>query len=138
VPNTLVTDTSVLYAALDPSDAAHEASFSLLESGAAVTVTAPVIAETDWLARTRGRRRATELLLESVVDGSVLVVDLDGDDYRRIRTLVERHADLPLDLVDASVVAIAERLEQHTIATLDRRHFSIVKPFHVDSFTIVP
>ena len=41
-------------------------------------------------------------------------------------------------LVDASVVAIAERLEQDTIATLDRRHFSVVRPLHVDAFTLVP
>ena len=44
----------------------------------------------------------------------------------------------PSSLVEASVIAIAERLEQDTIATLDRRHFSVVRPLHVDAFTLVP
>jgi len=43
-----------------------------------------------------------------------------------------------LGFVDASVVAIAERLQLHTIATTDRRDFGIVRPAHVGRFTLVP
>ena len=77
-------------------------------------------------------------LLDSVIDESVLVVQPDIEDYARMRDLIDTYADLPLDIVDASVVAIAERLEQDTIATLDRRHFSVVRPSHVPAFTLVP
>lgn len=138
MPSTLVTDTGVLYAALEPEDGAHIASFSLFASGVAVTVPAPVVFELDWLSRTRGRPRTTELLLESVLDGSLLVVDMDGTDYGRALALVRQYSDLRLDLVDASVVAIAERLGATTIATLDRRHFSFVRPAHCETFTLVP
>jgi len=55
-----------------------------------------------------------------------------------VRQLVRGYADLGLGLVDASVIAIAERLEQDTIATLDRRHFSVVQPAHMPAFTLVP
>jgi predicted nucleic acid-binding protein len=134
----LVADTGVVYAALDRTDADHDACTSLLGSGAAVTIPAPVVFEVDWLARTRGFPRAIDLLLTSIVDESVLVVDLDQEDYLRVRDLVRRYADLPLDTVDASVVAVAERLEQDTIATLDRRHFSGVRPSHTTAFTLVP
>lgn len=138
MPSTLVTDTGVIYAALEPEDGAHTACFSLLASGVAVAVPAPVVFEVDWLSRTRGRPRPSELLLESVLDGSLLVVDMDATDYSRALALVRQYSDLPLDLVDASVVAIAERLEETTIATLDHRHFSVVRPVHCEAFTLVP
>lgn len=46
--------------------------------------------------------------------------------------------DLPLGFVDASVVAVAERLGERQVATLDRRHFSVVRPRHVKAFRLVP
>jgi predicted nucleic acid-binding protein len=52
--------------------------------------------------------------------------------------LVRKYADLPLGAVDASVVAIAERLGVREIATLDRRHFSVARPRHAEVFSIVP
>ena len=59
-------------------------------------------------------------------------------DWLRIAQLVEQYRDLPLGTVDASVVAAAERLGVSTIATLDRRHFSVVRPKHVESFELLP
>ena len=90
------------------------------------------------LARSRRTPAGQDELLRSVVDGSVVVVDLEWIDYVRARHLVAQYADIGLSFVDASVVAIAERLDEHTIATLDRRHFSVVKPLHCESFTLVP
>lgn len=52
--------------------------------------------------------------------------------------LVAQDADLPLGTTDASVVAIAERLVVTEIATLGRRHFSVVRPRHVSAFTLLP
>jgi predicted nucleic acid-binding protein len=52
--------------------------------------------------------------------------------------LIETYADLRLGTVDASVIATAERLGTTTIATLDRRHFTVVRPSHVDAFQLVP
>ena len=135
---TLVVDTSVVYGALDRSDPAHAACASTLSSGATVVLPAPVLVEVDWLARSRGRTGAIPVLLAGVLDGSVLVSNLDAEDYARVAALLAQYDDLPLSLVDASVVAIAERLEQDTIATLDHRHFSVVRPLHIDAFTLVP
>jgi uncharacterized protein len=59
-------------------------------------------------------------------------------DWLRIAELVARYRDLPLGTVDASVVTTAERLGVTEIATVDRRHFTVVRPEHVDSFTLVP
>jgi uncharacterized protein len=52
--------------------------------------------------------------------------------------LVESYLDLPLGIVDAAVVAIAERLALTEIATLDHRHFSVVRPRHVPAFSLLP
>lgn len=135
---TLVCDAGVVFAALDRSDREHGRCSELLSSSRSATIPAPVIVEVDWLARSRGVPHATDRLLASVDDRSIVVVDLDEEDYRRVRQLVCRYADLPLDLVDAAVVAIAERLEQTTVATLDHRHFAVVRPVHIAAFELVP
>lgn len=54
------------------------------------------------------------------------------------RELVLRYQDLPLGTVDASVVAVAERLGVREVMTLDRRHFSVVRPLHVPAFALLP
>lgn len=52
--------------------------------------------------------------------------------------LVVTYGDLPLGTTDASVVAVAERLKITDVATLDRRHFAVVRPNHVDALTLLP
>jgi predicted nucleic acid-binding protein len=59
-------------------------------------------------------------------------------DWLRIAELVAAYRDLPLGTVDASIVAASERLGTRTIATLDRRHFSLVRPAHLPGFDLVP
>lgn len=136
---TLVCDTSVVYAALDKEDSAHrQCARALRETREAIVLPSPVVVETDWLSMARGKSGALDALLGSIEDGTVLVAQLDLEDYSRIRALMTRYSDLPLDLVDASVVAVAERLEETTIATLDHRHFSVVRPLHAEAFTLVP
>jgi len=49
-----------------------------------------------------------------------------------------RYRDLPLGTVDASVVGAGERLELSQLATLDRRHFTVVRPAHIDAFELLP
>jgi len=51
---------------------------------------------------------------------------------------MERYNDLPLGMVDASVIALTERLGADTVATLDHRHFEVVRPRHVQRLHLVP
>jgi hypothetical protein len=60
------------------------------------------------------------------------------DDWVRATELLSTYRDLRLGTVDATVVAAAERLNLTTIATLDRRHFSVIRPLHTDAFELVP
>jgi hypothetical protein len=57
---------------------------------------------------------------------------------KRPPELVETDADLGLGTVDASVIAAAGQLGATIIATLDRRHFSVVRPSHVFAFELAP
>lgn len=42
--------------------------------------------------------------------------------------LIETYASLPLGGVDAAVIAVAERLDVATVATLNQRDFAVVRP----------
>lgn len=136
--STLVTDTSVLFAALVADDRDHESCKELLGSGRALVLPASVVTETCLLAQSTGNHGAAHALLESVVDGSVEVVELMRPDYARAGHLLRTYEDLGLSFVDAAVVTTAERLGEDTIATLDRRHFSAIRPSHIQAFTLVP
>jgi predicted nucleic acid-binding protein len=135
----LIVDTGVLLAAADVNDPDHATCAALLlgEPGDLVT-TALVIAETAYLIGRQLGASAEAAFFVSVAERSVVVDELTADDLRRIAALVADYVDLPLGGTDASVVALAERHNATVIATLDRRHFSVVRPSHVAAFEIVP
>jgi len=62
---------------------------------------------------------------------------IEGD-LRRCRELQAQYEDLALGVVDASIVALAERLGEERIATLDHRHFSVVRPAHTEALALLP
>jgi predicted nucleic acid-binding protein len=66
------------------------------------------------------------------------VAELQGTDIGRMAGLAETYIDLPPGIVDAAVAAIAERLGLTGIATLDHRHFTVIRPRHVQAFTLLP
>ncbi len=135
----LICDTGPLYAAIDRSDRQHAACARLLrEIDEPVLVPAPVVVELDWLGASRRSTEILDVFLKSMEDESVAVEALDRDDYIRVRELCQQYADLPLGFVDAAVIAVAERLSEPKIATLDRRHFTVVRPRHVPAFALLP
>lgn len=135
----LIVDTGPLLAATDTADPDHLRCLQLLEShpGPLVT-TALVIAETGWLTRRQLDTAAEALLYRSIAAGQITVEHLAEPDWSRMSELIDRYSDIGLDAADASVIAIAERLNQSTIATLDHRDFRIVRPAHIDTFELIP
>ena len=135
----LVVDTGPLVAAADRRDPAHDACGQLLEShqGPLVT-TALVLAEAGWLIDRQLGPAAEATLYRAVATGEIEVHELSASDWTRIAELVDRYADLGLGGVDASLIAIAERLNVVEIATLDHRHFTVVRPLHVDALRLLP
>lgn len=71
-------------------------------------------------------------------DRSLDIELLTAGDWDRTSELIVRYADLDLGVTDASLIAVAERLDATRIATLDRRHFHAVRPSHIDAFELLP
>ncbi|SEU39740.1 hypothetical protein SAMN05421811_11773 [Nonomuraea wenchangensis] len=81
--------------------------------------------------------KAEPAFLRSFGSG-VTLVDLTEQDVDRMSDLVELYASLSLGAVDASVIAVAERLNVSEVATLDRRHFTVVRPNHTSALLLLP
>ena len=132
-------DTGIVYALLDRSDAWHERARVGWERRAdAIAVPAPVIVEVCQLLAYRIGPHAEREFLTSVARGDFPAQPLDAEDYVRAGELVGIYADLPLGFVDAAVVALAERLDVETVLTTDRRHFSVVRPRHMERLRLEP
>lgn len=97
-----------------------------------------VITEVVYLIGSRLGTDAEVRFLGDLAAGEFTIEPVLAGDWLRIAELVSRYRDLPLGSVDASAVAAAERLDITEIATFDRRHFSIVRPAHTDSFELLP
>lgn len=97
-----------------------------------------VITEVAYLIGSRLGADAEVRFLGDLAAGAFAVEPVDPSDWLRIAELVGRYRDLPLGTVDASVVAVGERLGITEVATVDRRHFSVVRPRHVGGFTLLP
>ena len=65
------------------------------------------------------------------------VENLTTDDLRRTSNLLEQNSGANIGLVDATVVAVAERLKIRRILTTDRRHFSLIHPRHCSHFELL-
>jgi predicted nucleic acid-binding protein len=97
-----------------------------------------VITEVAYLIGSRLGADAEVRFLGDLAAGAFAVEPVDPSDWLRIAELVGRYRDLPLGTVDASVVAVGERLGITEVATVDRRHFSVVRPRRVGGFTLLP
>ncbi len=135
----LVVDAGPLVAAAASRDRNHERCVSLL-SGARrpLVVPALVVTEVAYFLGDRIGPRAEQAFARSLRDGELLVEPVERQDWRRIDELLRDYADLPIGIVDASVVAACERLGATTLATLDRRHFRVVRPLHCPALTLLP
>ncbi|MBC7869306.1 MAG: PIN domain-containing protein [Chitinophagaceae bacterium] len=85
-----------------------------------------------------GGNRATTTFLKRLPETKYMLECLLPEDLSRITELLEKYSDTRLDFVDASVAAVAERLNITTVLTLDRRDFSLIRPKHVDYFAVPP
>lgn len=129
----------MILAAADDADPDHRRCQTVLERHPGpLSTTALVVAEAGWLIARQLGANAEADFYRSVAAGDLTVEDLGASDWDRIAALVDTYADLDLGGVDASLVALAERENISEIATLDRRHFSVVRPRHVDAFELVP
>ncbi|MHB8694500.1 MAG: type II toxin-antitoxin system VapC family toxin [Solirubrobacteraceae bacterium] len=128
-----------MYAYVDGDDEHHASSLELLETHPGpLIVPTLVLTDVAYLLSTRLGWQPEVRLLGDIAAGNFALEPVHPDDLLRIAELVAQYRDLPLGTVDASVIAAAERLRVTEIATVDRRHFSVVRPAHIDAFHLLP
>lgn len=135
----LVLDTGPILALLDRNDRNHARCVDMVEEVAEpLVVPAAVLVEVDYWLRRRLTLDVWRLFLEDIADGAYHLECPVEAELIRAAELEVRYADLQLGYVDASVIALCERLGEPKVATLDRRDFSVVVPSHVPSLLLLP
>lgn len=135
----LIFDTGPLYASFDRRDASHAACRRLIETAdEPLVIPAPVLVEVDYWIHTRLHVGVLLAFLDDLIAGAYRVEELQPQDYQRIRELCDRYADADIGFVDAAVLAVVERLNEPKLATLDHRHFSTMRPRHVEALKLLP
>ncbi len=133
----LLVDTGALYALADADDAWHRRMRDFL-AGERLTLLTPstVIPEAAYLIRSRLGPRVEKMFVESLVAGEITVENLTLPDLARCAQLLGEYDFL--GLVDAPLVAVAERLKLKALVTTDRRDFRRVRPKHISAFDLLP
>jgi uncharacterized protein len=133
----LIVDTGPLVALLDATDPDHERCAALLRDiNEPRLVPVCVLVEVECLLRPWPQALAA--LLADFDAGAFELLDLPTRWLLRSGELIERYRDLPLGLVDATVIAAAEMLDETKVATLDHRHFTVVRPGHTAALELLP
>lgn len=132
-----VVDTAPLVAAAVSDEPLHDQCVDVLSRGDLhFVIPAMVVAEATFMIAAQLGPAGEAEFLRALDDWEVEAPR--PEDWSRIAGLVEQYADLGLGGTDASVIATAERLDATVIATLDRRHFPVVRPRHIDAFELLP
>jgi predicted nucleic acid-binding protein len=133
----IITDAGPLVALIDARDAAHASCRKALQQISAPLVTTwPAFTEAMYLLGSGGWQ-AQQALWDRADDASLVIAE-DGDvDLRRARRLMEQYQDLPMDLADATLVALAERMDTRRVFTLDS-DFRVYRYKGRHPFDIVP
>ncbi len=135
----VIVDTSVLYALVDGADDAHAAARAALEhEPEAIVVPQATLPEAGYLIGSRLGARPEADFIRRLAASDWRVEPLTDADLGRTVELMDRYADARLGFVDASIAAMAERLGVTRLYTLDRRHFGVVRPGHVEAFQVRP
>lgn len=135
----LVLDTGPLFAYLDAADHWHSRCRTLIDGTTErLVVPSPVLVEVDYWINERLHQGVLLRFLDDVMSDSFSIVDLVPSDYVRVRQLCDIYADSNIGFVDAAVMAVVERLNEPKLATLDQRHFRMIRPRHMDSLILLP
>src|SRR4030067_3130981 len=135
----LLVDTGILYALADIDDAWHESVKEFLQTITdTLVVPVTVVPEVCYLLNTHLGQESERKLIASIIHGEIRIEGLTNDDFRRSFQLLETYSDMNIGFVDASLVAMAERLKIHRLLTTDNKHFSIIRPRHSPAFELLP
>ena len=135
----IIADTSGLVAFFSESGPQHDAVVEWIDTNDPVMVVSPyVVAEVDYLVATRRGVEAELAVLAELSGGAYELAAMDAEDVAEAARVVRRYSDLGIGIADASLAVLARRFRTRTVLTLDRKHFSVIRPLDGGLFTIVP
>jgi uncharacterized protein len=133
----LIADTSGVIALLDRDDLHHQAAVEAIRKQK-IYIPITILPEVDYLATKYLGERVARTFLEDINQENFALLPFDLIDLKKVIPIMTRYRDLPLGLVDASLLVLAERYSLDKILTLDRRHFNLIQSDRVTYFTILP
>ena len=135
----IVADTGPLYALADADDQYHESVKTFLaRNRETIIVPGPVVVEVCYLILEHLGATAEIAFLQSLANRELLLEQPTARDLERCIQILRQYHDSQFGMVDATVMAMAERMRIGTVLTLDHRHYSTYRPNHIDAFTLVP
>lgn len=133
-----VADTGFVLAAVNHADKHHAACARTYQAMRRIHLPQSVLTEAAYMImRDAGVPVAVRFLM-NLHTTKYRLLALELADIRRAASLLDHYANIELDFVDASVVAVAERLNLIHILTIDKRDFNIIRPLHAEFFTLLP
>jgi predicted nucleic acid-binding protein len=133
----ILVDAGPLVALVDADDRYHGVCAKALAAIEEPLATVwPALTEAMYLLR--DLPRGQDAIWEMAERGAVEILPLGPADVTRMRTLMRKYADLPMDAADAALVAVAEREGTRTVFTIDRTDFSVYRLHGRSRFTIIP
>ncbi|MGZ8514355.1 MAG: PIN domain-containing protein [Candidatus Limnocylindrales bacterium] len=135
----ILLDASIVLAAADRADLNHTAALAWFgRADEPLLLGALTLAELDVLLQRELGVAATVAIVRSIAGGAIRLVAPTEADLRRAVELLEAAAEHRPRLADALLVAAAERLGVHRVATFDRRPIAVIRPRHVRAFDLEP
>ena len=135
----ILTDAGPLVALVDQGEPDHDACVACLpDLSGPMATTWPAFTEAMYLLGEAGGWRAQGMLWSVLQQGDLEIAGQSSDDYERMRLLMQKYRDLPMDLADASLVRLAEERRARDIFTLDERDFRIYRIHGRQSFRLWP
>ena len=133
--DTVIMDTGIIYALSDKQDAWHKRSVDFVRGfDGKLIIPSSVIPEACYLLNRYLGQSAEKKFISSLAKREITIEHFNISDLTRCIELLGDYECLNIGFVDASLIDISERLKISKILTTDRRHFSIIKPNHCNSF----
>jgi predicted nucleic acid-binding protein len=135
----VIVDTSALIAYFDANEPEHDAVSRVIDGSDEALVVSPyVIAELDYLVATRVGVEAELKVLGELAGGAWELATFGVPDLERAASVIKKYRDQQIGAADASNVVLADRYQTGTIATLDRWHFTALRPLGGGRLALLP
>lgn len=134
----VIADSSFVIAVTVATDANHQRCLAVWRQQNIIYLPQSTLAEVMYLITKAVENRAAARFLIGLPKSKYRLVSLEDTDLARTADILIKYADSRVDFVDASIIAVAERLNIPRILTLDQRDFALVRPLHTERFDLLP